>query len=282
MAQASKVNVASALADVSRISFNQITVNSWTVPEAVDGCVRAGLGWIALWRDKVAAFGLEPSARVARDSGLRVSSLCRGGFFPAAGAAALRDRRDDNRRAVDEAAALGTDLLVLVCGPAVDKDIEGARRQVEEGIAELAPYAAQAGVRLGIEPLHPMFAGDRSVVVTLAQATTMAERFPPAEVGVVVDVYHVWWDPDLRAQVRRAGSRIMGFHVSDWLVPPPDMLMGRGLMGDGVIDLRAIRGAVESAGYEGPIEVEIFNRAIWDAPGDSVLAEIRERSMTYV
>ena len=127
-----------------------------------------------------------------------------------------------------------------------------------------------------------MFAGDRSVVVTLAQATTMAERFPPAEVGVVIDVYHVWWDPDLHAQVRRAGSRIMGFHVSDWLVPPPDMLMGRGMMGDGVIDLRAIRGAVESAGYEGPIEVEIFNRAIWDAPGDSVLAEIRERSMTYV
>jgi sugar phosphate isomerase/epimerase len=280
--EATRSVTAEPLRDVSRISLNQITINRWTLAEAVDGCARQGIGWIGLWRDKVADHGLSASARLVRDAGLRVSSLCRGGFFPARGAAALRARRDDNLRAVDEAAALGTDVLVLVCGPPVDRDLAGARELVAEGIADLAPYAAAAGVKLGIEPLHPMFAGDRSVIVTLGQATSLAERFPADRVGVVVDAYHVWWDPDLRAQLNRAAGRILGYHVSDWLVPPPDMLMGRGMMGDGLIDLRGLRGAVEAAGYQGPIEVEIFNRAIWDAPGDEVLALIKERSLAHV
>jgi sugar phosphate isomerase/epimerase len=270
------------VADLSRISLNQITINSWTVAEAVDGCARQGIGWIGLWRDKVADCGLAQSARLVRDAGLRVSSLCRGGFFPTRGGEALRVRREDNRRAVDEAAALGTELLVLVCGPPVDRDLERSRELVAEGIADLVPYAAKAGVMLGIEPLHPMFAGDRSVVVTLAQALTLAEAFPPSQVGVVVDAYHVWWDPDLRAQLKRAAGRILGYHVSDWLVPTPDVLMGRGMMGDGVIDLRALRGSVEAAGYVGPIEVEIFNQAIWDAPGDEVLAMIKARSLAHL
>jgi sugar phosphate isomerase/epimerase len=282
VAEATRTAAAPRLRDVSRISLNQITINRWTLAEAVDGCARQGIGWIGLWRDKVADHGLSASARLVRDAGLRVSSLCRGGFFPARGAAALRARRDDNRRAVDEAAALGTDVLVLVCGPPVDRDLEEAREMVAEGIAELAPYAAAAGVKLGIEPLHPMFAGDRSVIVTLGQATALAERFPADRVGVIVDAYHVWWDPDLRAQVSRAAGRILGYHVSDWLVPPPDMLMGRGMMGDGLIDLRALRGAVEAAGYRGPIEVEIFNQTIWDSPGDEVLAQIKERSLAHI
>ena len=282
MAEATRTETAAPLGDVSRISLNQITTNRWTVAEAVDGCARHGFGWIGLWRDKVADTGLAKSARLVRDAGVRVSSLCRGGFFPARGRDALRARRDDNRRAVEEAAALGTEILVLVCGPPVDRDLEGAREMVAEGIADLVPYAAEAGVKLGVEPLHPMFAGDRSVIVTLAQATTLAERFPADQVGVIVDSYHVWWDPDLRSQVSRAAGRILGYHVSDWLVPPPDMLLGRGMMGDGLIDLRALRGAVEAAGYSGPIEVEIFNREIWDAPGDEVLEQIKERSLVHV
>jgi sugar phosphate isomerase/epimerase len=201
--------------DPGRLSLNQITINRWTLREAVDGCARHGLHWIGLWRDKVAEAGLESSARLVRDAGLGVSSLCRGGFFPAATAAERRARIDDNRRAIDEAATLGTGLLVLVCGPAAGKDLAAAREQVCEGIAEVAPDAAAAGVRLGIEPLHPMFAGDRSVVVTLAEANRMAVRFPADQVGVVVDAYHVWWDPDVGAEVGRAGPHILGYHVSD-------------------------------------------------------------------
>jgi sugar phosphate isomerase/epimerase len=268
--------------DLSRLSLNQITVNRWSLPEALDGCVRHGLGWIGLWRDKVAESGLHRSAALVRDSGLGVSSLCRGGFFPAPTAAGRRARLDDNRRALEEAAALGTDLLVLVCGPAPDRDLEGARAAVRDGLAELAPYAAEAGVRLGVEPLHPMFAGDRSVIVTLAQANAIAEHFPADRVGVVIDLFHVWWDPEVRAEIRRAGARIFGLHVSDWLVPPPDLLMGRGMMGDGVIQLRELREAVEAAGYRGPIEVEIFNRTIWETPGDQVLKQIKTRYVTHV
>jgi sugar phosphate isomerase/epimerase len=282
VAEATGAEGAAPLADLSRISLNQITTNRWTLAEAVDGCARQGIGWIGLWREKVAECGLGPSARLVRDAGLRVSSLCRGGFFAARGREALGVRRDDNRRAVDEAASLGTDVLVLVCGPPAGNDLEAARSMVAEGIADLAPYAATAGVKLGIEPLHPMFTADRSVIVTLAQALTLAEAFAPSEVGVVVDAYHVWWDPDLAAQVSRAGGRILGYHVSDWLVPPPDPLLGRGMMGDGVIELRALRGAVEAAGYLGPIEVEIFNQAIWDTPGDEVLATIKARSLAHV
>jgi len=268
--------------ELERLSLNQVSVNRWSLPEAVEGCARGGLRWIGLWRDKVAACGLERSARLVRDAGLEVSSLCRGGFFPAATAAERRARVDDNRRAVDEAAALGTGVLVLVCGPAPDRDLESARRHVAEGIAEVAPYAAGAGVRLGVEPLHPMYAGDRSVVVTLAQASALAERLPPEQVGVVVDVYHVWWDPEVFGEIDRAAGRILGYHVSDWLAPPPDPLLGRGLMGDGRICLPPLRQAVEAAGYTGPIEVEIFNQAVWDLPGDDAVALIKARYLAHV
>lgn len=153
---------------------------------------------------------------------------------------------------------------------------------VEEGIAQIAPYAKQCGVKLGIEPLHPMYAAERSVVNTLRQANDLAEPYSPDEVGVVVDAFHVWWDPELYPQIKRAEGRILGYHVSDWIVPTPDLLMGRGMMGDGVIDLPRIREAVEAAGYRGPIEVEIFNREIWDTPGDEVLELMKERYLQYV
>ncbi|MDB5085773.1 MAG: Xylose isomerase domain protein barrel [Bacilli bacterium] len=250
--------------------------------EAVEGCARAQIPWIALWRHKLAEIGLTETRRLVRDAGLRVSSICRGGMFPAATAAIRKERLDDNRRAVEEAAELGAEVVVLVCGPAPDRDIDSARKWVAEGIEQLAPFARSCGVKLGIEPLHPMFAAERSVVVTLGQATSLAEPFSPDQVGVIVDVFHVWWDPELYAQISRASGRILGFHVNDWIVPTPDLLMGRGMMGDGVIELRRIRTAVEDAGYFGPIEVEIFNQALWDQPGDEVLALIKQRYLEHV
>ena len=270
------------LSDLARLSLNQMTTERWNVRAAVEGCARAGIPGIGLWRHKVAEMGLRESARLVRDAGLHVSSLCRGGMFPVATAALRRERIDDNRRAIDEAAELGTDVLVLVCGPAPDRDLDAARAMVSEAIAELVPYARERGIRLGIEPLHPMFAAERSVIVTLGQANDLAESLPPEQVGVVIDVYHTWWDPEVYRQIERAAGRILGFHVNDWLVPTPDLLLGRGMMGDGVIELRRLRTAVEAAGYTGPIEVEIFNQAIWDTPGDEVLALMAERYLTTV
>jgi sugar phosphate isomerase/epimerase len=268
-------------AGMDRLSLNQITVDQWSLEQFIDGCIRAGVGWIGPWRHKVQEAGLDKAARMVSDSGLKVSSYCRGGFFPAL-EHEIGTRHEDNCRAVDEAVALGTDVLVLVCGPSVDNDIEAARQMVVEGIAALVPYARAAGVRLGIEPLHPMFAGDRSVVVTLGQATDMATNFSSDDVGVILDVYHVWWDPNLYEEIERATGRILGFHVSDWTVPTPEILAGRGLMGDGVIELRKIRSAVEAAGYGGPIEVEIINRDLWSRSGDEVLGTVASRFAEHV
>lgn len=270
------------LQSIDRLSLNQITTDRLNMREAVDCCVRAEVPWIALWRHKVAEAGVAESRRLVKDAGLRISSLCRGGYFPAATAAERAARMDDNRRAVEEAAELGTDVLVLVCGPAPDRDIDYARKTVAESIAELVPFARSHGVKLGIEPLHPMYAAERSVINTLSQANSLAERFNKQDVGVVIDAFHVWWDPELYAQIERAKGRILGFHVSDWIVPVPDLLMGRGMMGDGVIELRRMRKAVEAAGYDGPIEVEIFNRQIWDMEGDEALALIKERYLEHV
>lgn len=267
--------------NISRLSLNQITTNSWNVREAVEGCVRAGIPSIGLWRDKVREYGLSNSKRIVADMGLTVSSLCRGGWFPASTQAERQARIDDNRRALEEAAALGTQTLVLVCGPAPDRDIAAARSMVEEAISTLIPDALACGVKLGIEPLHPMFAGDRSVIVTLAEANQLVEHFQSDAVGVVIDVYHVWWDPDIDAQIQRAAGHILGFHISDWPIPLPDTLMGRAMMGDGIIDLRHLRTQVDAAGYTGPIEVEIFNRTIWDSPGDEVLQLIIQRYLAH-
>jgi sugar phosphate isomerase/epimerase len=259
--------------DPARLSFNQITADHLDLDEALAACRQAGIGWFGAWRHKLAT----GAAERIRAAGLKVSSLCRGGFFPAPDEAGRRERDADNRAAVDEAAELGTGVLVLVCGPAPDGDLRAARRQVLEGIEALAPYAAERGVRLGIEPLHPMMIAERSVVVTLAQALDLAERFEPRHVGVVVDAYHVWWDPELERQLERAAGRIVGYHVSDWLSPTPDVLAGRGMMGDGVIDLPRIRGLVEAAGYDGPIEVEVINPGLAELPTGRLFALTVER-----
>jgi sugar phosphate isomerase/epimerase len=273
---------------LGRLSLNVWTTKGWSLREAVDGCVRAGVPGIGLWRDKVAESGLDVAARLVAGSGLTVTSLCRGGFFtggPAHRAAAAAD----NRRAVDEAAALGAGVLALVVGglPPGSTDLAGAREQVADGIAALAPYAATCGVRLAIEPLHPMFCADRAVISTLGQALDLAEQVEPGlappTVGVCVDSYHVWWDPQLLAQIGRAGPRIFAFQVSDFLVPiPPDALLGRGHLGDGVIDIPALARAVLATGYAGLIEVEIFNQQVWDTPGQQTLRTVIDRHRRYL
>ncbi len=263
---------------LSHLSLNQASIPAYSIPDLADALAARDIGWVGLWREPVAEYGLDRSAKVLRDAGIRVSSLCRGGFFPAPDAAARAERLDDNKRAIDEAAELGTDTLVLVVGGVVNHDLEGSRTMVADGIAALVPHARNAGVKLAIEPLHPMFAADRSVVVTLKQAREMAAALPADTVGVAVDVYHVWWDPDVAQEIAALDpERILGFHVNDWIVPLPDMLLGRGLMGDGCIDLPGLRQKIETAGYAGPIEVEIFNQALRDLPPGEALDRIKAR-----
>jgi sugar phosphate isomerase/epimerase len=273
---------------VEGLSLNLATVRQqWGFVEAVEGCLRHGIRAIAPWRDQVAAAGLDVAARIVREEGLQVTGLCRGGFFPAPDAAGRQAAIDDNRRAVEEAATLRADCLVLVVGglPAGSRDIAGARAMVMEGIAAVLPDAIAAGVPLAIEPLHPMYAADRACVNTLGQALDICDVLDPQKtgaLGVALDVYHCWWDAELAAQAVRAGpNRLMAHHICDWLVPTRDMLTDRGMMGDGVIDLPAIRRMVEAGGFRGPQEVEIFSAENWwKKPGDEVLATCVERFRT--
>ena len=272
-------------AALNRFSLNQATTKHWPLEDVVQASARAGLGWIGLWREPVAEYGLERAAKLVADAGLGVSSLCRGGFLTATDPAERRARVADNRRAIDESAALGCEALVIVSGgiPEGSRDVDGARAMVRDGIAELAPYAAEQGVRLAVEPLHPMFASDRCVVSTLGQAVDLAEEIGHDAVGVVVDAYHVWWDPAVYADIARAAGRIASYQVSDWITPLPEgVLLGRGMVGDGVIELRRLRAACDSAGYDGPIEVEVFNSGVWETPGNVVLRTAMDRYREHV
>ncbi|ETD34271.1 sugar phosphate isomerase/epimerase [Williamsia sp. D3] len=258
------------------LSLNTKTVNSWTLAEAVDGAASAGLGAVGLWRDRVQEAGLASSAKHIADAGLRVSSLCRGGFMTGV----LGDGLDDNRRALDEAAELGAPELVMVMGGLPDRDLIGARARVEDRLAQLVPYAIDRGVRIALEPLHPMFAADRAVISTLGQALSMASPHPVEAVGVVVDTFHVWWDPELYNKIRQAGKegRISSYQVCDWLVPmEADPLLSRGMMGDGVIDFGTIGTWVRAAGYQGDVEVEIFNEKVWSTDGHQVIEDMKQR-----
>ena len=268
---------------IRRLSLNQATVKQWSVEELVAGCVDAGVPAVGLWREPVAQCGLDRAAKLVRDAGLRVTSLCRGGFVTASDPQERRRALDDNRRAIEEAATLGAPVLALVSGglPEGSRDLDGARRRIANALAELAPHAAGHGVRLAIEPLHPMYCSDRCVIVTLEQALEIAERFPASQVGVMVDTYHVWWDPRVYAQIARAGERIAGLQVADWATPlPRGALSGRALPGAGCIELRRLRDAVDAAGFRGMVEVEVFNGRLWRMPGrqllDLVVARYRE------
>ena len=277
------------------LSLNTATVRKQgSLLDIIDACARNGIRAIDPWRDQVAAIGLDRAVRAVKDAQLELSGYCRGGMFPA-DPAHRSQARDDNRRAVDEATALGASCLVLVVGglpqysrpgSAPSRDIWGAQAQVEDGIAELLAYARPAKLPLAIEPLHPMFAADRACVNTTRQALDLCDRLDPARtgaLGVAIDVYHVWWDFELMPQIERAGhDRLLAFHVCDWLVPTTDMLNDRGMMGDGVIDIPRIRAAVEAQRFAGYVEVEIFSNRWWAMPVDDVIATCVARMKTVV
>ena len=277
------------------LSLNTATVRrQGDLVEIVEACARHGIRAIDPWRDQVAAVGLQRAARAVRDTGLELSGYCRGGMFTS-DAARRSEVRDDNRRCVDEAKALGASSIVLVVGglplysrpgSRVSKDIAAARAQVEDALAEMLDYAKQVRLPLAIEPLHPAYAADRACVNTTKQALDICDRLDPQRngmLGVALDVYHIWWDPDLMDQIARAGkNRLLAFHVCDWLVPTKDILNDRGMMGDGVIDIKRLRTAVEAQGYVGYSEIEIFSNDWWDKPMDAVLRTCIERHRTVV
>jgi len=281
--------------DLRHLSINTATVRKQlSLPGIIEACAKRGIGTIDPWRDQVAAVGLDAAARQLRDAGIGLSGYCRGGFFPAADAAGLRAALDDNRRAVDEAKTLGAPSLVLVvgalpgalAGKPAHKDMGLARSQVFDGIAATLEYAKGVGMPLAVEPLHPMQAAERACINTLEQALDICDALDPQRtgaLGVALDVYHTWWDPKLEAQIARAGrDRLLAYHVCDWLVPTRDLLNDRGMMGDGIIELRKFRKLVEATGYAGPIEVEIFSDALWAKPADEVLDTCITRYRTVV
>ena len=282
-------------ADHRWLSLNTATVRKQAdLLGIIEACARAGIRAIDPWRDQVAAVGLDRAVRAVKDAGLELSGYCRGGMFPA-DASRRQAARDDNRRAVDEAVALGASCLVLVVGglpqysrpgSAPSKDLVNARALAEEGIAELLAYARTARMPLAIEPLHPMYAADRACVNTTAQALDICDRLDPERsgaLGVALDIYHIWWDPAVWDGIARAGKqRLLAYHVCDWLIPTRDMLNDRGMMGDGVADLRPFRAAVEAQGYEGYVEVELFSEDWWGKPIDDVLATVIARHRSVV
>ena len=267
------------------LAINTATVREqWDLRQAVAGIARAGIPGLAPWRDQLLAVGVKEAAKLIKDHGLAVTGLCRGGMFTIHDRAGLAKALDDNRRAVDEAAAIGARCLVLVVGGLApdSRDIAAARALVREGIAQLLPHARRAAIPLAIEPLHPMYAADRACINTLKQANDLCDELGEG-LGVAVDVYHVWWDPDLGREIARAGKagRLLAFHICDWLVPTRDLLLDRGMMGDGVIDIPRIRGMVEAAGYDGFCEVEIFSKENWwRRPAEEVLATCIARYRT--
>ena len=272
--------------ELSSCAVHTATLKPWDLATTCTKLAQAGVAGVSIWRDKVApeegGVGLDEAVRIVRGSGLAVPAYVRGGFFPAADAAGRQAAVDHNKVMLDEAAALGADQLVLVVGAVPGLPLAEARVQVAEGIAACAEHAGAAGVKLAIEPLHPMYAGDKSCVNTIASAREVCDGVGHRLVGVAVDVYHVWWDPDLEAQVAALGEegRLFGFHVCDWRVPTRDLLTDRALMGDGCIDVPGIRRLVEAAGFAGLHEVEIFSTEHWARDQAEYLEQIRERFTT--
>jgi len=271
--------------DPGLLSLNTATVRErWSLREVIEGCARHGIRGISPWRDKLAALGVKEAAKMIRNYGLTVTGLCRAGMFPAADRKGRQAALDDNLRAIEDAATLGARCLVLIAGglPAGSKDLAGAREMVRDGMGEVLERARAAGVPLAIEPLHPMYCADRACVNTMAHALDLCDQLDSGAsgaLGVAVDVYHVWWDPALKQQIERAGDkRLLAFHICDWLVPTTDLLLDRGMMGDGVIDLPLIRSWMEAAGYRGFHEAEIFSaKNWWKREPDDVLGVAKRR-----
>jgi len=249
--------------ELARMSFNSITARDLSLEELLAACQKNGVPYIAPWRDLISRTGLQKSSNLIKDSGIGLSSLCRGGMFTAETHAARKESIEDNFRAIDEAYVLGSKVLVLVCGAVIGKDLKGSQEMVAEGISAIAEFAQERDVTLGIEPLHPMMAASRSCITTIRQALDVADSIGHKNVKIVIDAYHVWSDPHLEDSSQRISGRIAGFHISDWVTPISDELASRAMPGDGCIDLDRLRTWVETQGYSGPIEVEVLSNFWW-------------------
>jgi sugar phosphate isomerase/epimerase len=267
--------MASEIKDLSKLCVHTMTTKPWSLAEAAEGYTKAGVPAITVWRQALEPLGLKDSASLLKSSGLEVVSLCRGGFFPGETPTKRQDAIDDNLLAIEEAVEIGAPLIVLVCGAVPGQPLSESRKQIVEGIQAILPQVRDAGVKLAIEPLHPVYADDRSAVNTLGQANDMVELIGSKLVGIAADVYHLWWDPELEQQIRRAGSSIFAFHICDWRTPTRDILLDRGLMGEGCINIPQIRGWVEEAGFEGYNEVEIFSSEYWASDQETYLESIK-------
>lgn len=275
---------ASPITDFSRLCVHTITTKPWSIEEATDRYAAAGVKGVTVWRQWLDGRNIARVGDALRAAGIEIVSLCRGGFFPAADATGRRAAIDDNLKAIDEAAALGAPLIVLVCGAVPSQSLEVSRTQIADGIAAVLDRAAQARIKLAVEPLHPMYADSRSAINTIRQANDLCERINSPHLGVAVDVYHLWWDPELQSQIARCGraGRILAFHVCDWRTPTEDLLNDRGLMGEGCIPIRQIRGWVEEAGFGGFIEVEIFSNRYWATDQGEFLGKIKDAYLKHV
>ena len=273
--------------DEALLSINQATTREqWSLPEAVAGYARQGVHGIAVWHDKLREVGLAEGARLLREHDMTVTGYCIGGLLTAADHAAWSTALDENRRAIEEAAVIGAQCIVFVAGGLVDgsKDLVGARARCLDALDVLLPEAKAVGVTIALEPLHPMMCANRAVLTTLGEANDWCDRLGAGgELGIAVDVYHLWWDPNLAHEIGRAGPRIVAFHINDWLEDTRDLRLDRGMMGDGVIDIPGIRAMVEATGYAGHREVEIFSsRDWWQRDPDEVVRIIKERYQTAV
>mgnify|MGYP001216861801 FL=1 len=274
---------AEPLNDFSRLCVHTITTKGWELEEAVDQYGEAGVSGITVWRQWLEGRNPAESGQRIRAAGLEVVSLCRGGFYPALEEKSRQEAVEDNKRAIEDAAALGAPLVVLVCGAVPGQSLVESRKQITDGIAATLPLAESLGVKLAIEPLHPMYADDRSAINTLGTANEICDELNHPLVGIAFDVYHLWWDPDLEGQTQRAAdaNRLFAYHVCDWMTPPSDLLNDRGLMGEGCIDLRGIRALVEKNGFGGMIEVEIFSSCWWEKPTTEFLEAIQESYLNH-
>ena len=273
--------------DLRRLSIHQVTLlKQCSTPQFIDALRRNGIGCTSLWRDKTREYGVERTAQLVADNGIALSGYCFGGLVTSADPGEAASARDEVRRALDEAAAVRAPCLVFVAGGVDprDKNIAGARARALDGVALLIPHARSVGVKIALEPLHPMICATRSVLSTVKLANAWCDRLGAEDiVGIAVDTYAVWWDPDIETEIARAGKRICSFHVSDWLADTQDLRLDRGMMGDGVIDLPALRRMVEAAGYDGYVEIEIFSqRNWWQRDPDEVIGVIKTRVQTAV
>ncbi len=264
--------------DLKKLCLHSITTRPWEIEEAARKYAAAGIRWISVWREALEGRAPAMVGRLLQEQGLGVVSLVRGGFFASVDRLKREQAIAENKLALEEAAALNAPMLVLVCGADPSQPLEDSRAQIREGIAALVPMAENLGIKLGVEALHPMYADTRSAISTLGQANDLAEKIGSEQVGVVVDVYHLWWDPDLEAEIRRCGKlgKLFAFHICDWKVPTGDMLNDREIMGRGCIPVPQIRKWVEESGFEGPHEVEIFSHHYWGQDQDRFLKELIE------